>query len=146
MTDLRGLFQNNRRREVNAVTTVVPAIIEEADVRGGTAAVVAASGDYTLLSIPAGSVVTAIYLVVDDAYDVTATLAATIGGVSVLAATSVAAVGITTGTATPMLITSATEDVVATMDVTGTPTKGAAKLVIEYVDYDRATMSYIGEQ
>lgn len=147
-TDLRGLFQNNRRREAQAVVGTVPAIIEPADLREGTAEVVVASGDYTLLTLPNNVVVHNVYLVVDEAYDsaTSATFTASIGGTSVFALpVNVKAVGLSAGTNVPLLVTGGTADVVATMAITGATTTGTAKLVIEYVDYDRGTMSYIGE-
>ena len=144
-TDLRGLFQNNRRREHNAVTVTVPAVITPADLRTGTAAVLAAAGTYTLLTIPAGSVISRAYLVIDDAYDsTTATIAVSIGATAVLTATTCKVVGLTASTGGLPLLITAPPDVVATSALTGTVTTGTAKFVIEFVDYDRATMSYIG--
>lgn len=146
-TDIRTKFQNNRRRETSAVTVSFPAVIEPAELRTATAAVVAASGTYTGVTLPAGTIVKGISLVVDEAFDsaTSATLAATIGGTSVLAATNVKVLGLTTSTTNlPMLLTS-NADLVGTFAIVGAPTKGCAKIVVDYISYDGATLSYIGE-
>jgi len=148
-TDLRGLFENNRRREAHSVTGTVPAIIEQANLREGTAEVTVASGDYTLLSIPNNVLVTGISVVIDNAYDsaTSATINAAIGATGIFtAAVDATTVGVTAGINFPLLVTGGTADLVATMAITGATTKGTAKILIEYVDYDRATMSYIGEE
>ena len=149
-TDVRGLFQNNRRREAHAVTATIPSIIEQADLRSGTAAVTLASGDYTTLTIPANVIVTSVSLVVTDPLaggTVSAgTLAAKIGGTSVLTATTITAAGLTAGTGFPLLVSGNGADLVVTAAVTGIPETGGGQVVVEYTDFDRATMSYIGEE
>jgi len=147
-TDLRGLFENNRRREVNAVTTAIPYVIEAADVREGTAEVVAASGDYTVLTLPAGVLLTSISLIMetDSLYGAASTAAISVGGSSVLAATAINAAGVTAATA-PVLVEGGSADVVITLVVAGTNTaESTVRVAYEYIDYARATMSYIGEQ
>ena len=146
-TDIRGRYENNRRRCKDAVTTQFPLVMQEADLREGTAEVHAVSGDYTALTIPGGVIVTGIRLVVDEAFDsaTSATLAAAIDGTSVLAATDVKTLGLTNSTTNlPMLVT-ANADLVGTFAIVGAGTVGNAKIVVDFVDYDGATLSYLGE-
>ena len=65
-TDIRGLFQNNRRREAHAVTCAVPFVLESADLREGKKQTELANGDYTVLTLPAGVIVTGANLIVED--------------------------------------------------------------------------------
>lgn len=146
-TNIKGLFQNNRRREASALTATFPAVIESADLRAGTAEVVVASGDYTAATIPAGVVITNVFTVVDDVFDsvTSATLTGKVGATAVTAAVDVKAAGLTkSSTNLPMLVT-ADADFTGTFAIVGATTTGTAKLVIEYITYDGATMSYLGE-
>ncbi len=147
--DLRGLFSNNRRRETNAVTSSVPFILEPADLREGTAAVQVTSGDYTTLSIPSGCIVTQATIIVEEGaeYGASSTAAVKVGSTELVPATAIDTAGITIGSAVPILVSGGSEDVVITMVSTGTSTENSVvKVVVEYTDYDRATMSYIGEE
>lgn len=144
--DLTGLYENNRRREVNGVTGKLPFVLAPASLREGTAAVNAISDVYTLGKIPAGVVITGAYLVVTDAevYGALSTATIEIGATTVLAATTIAAGGVTAGTV-PLLLDSA-EDLKVTLVVAGTATDNSnVNVVVEYIDYNRATMSYLGE-
>ena len=147
-TDIKGKFENNRRRETSAVTAEFPLILEGEDIREGTAEVTLVDGAYTASTIPAGTIVTGLRLVVDEAFNsgTSATLSATIGGTSVLGATTVAALGLTDSTTNlPMLVT-ANADLEGTFTFVGTAaTEGNAKIVIEYTTYNGATLSYLGE-
>jgi len=147
--DIRGLFQNNRRREAHAVTAALPFTLDTADLREGTPAVELASGDYTVLTLPMGVLVTGAYLVVeeDNAFDGTVTAQAKIGTVALFsAAIDCTKIGPSLGKAASFpILTSTNEDVTVTMDVTSA-TKGSVKIVLEYIDYNRATMSFIGEE
>ena len=145
-TDIRGLFENNRRRTVDAVTTTFPAVLQEGSLRDGTAATVVESGTYTALTLPKGVIVTGVKLVVDEAFDsaTSATLAVKLGTTAVVAATTVKTAALTaTNSNMPMLLTADT-DVIGTFAITGATTKGIAKVVIEFIDYNGATTSYIG--
>ena len=147
--DLRGLYQNNRRREVNAVTVSVPYVLTAADLREGTAAVVATSAAYTTLTIPGGALITGVSLIVekDVMYGTGSTAQVKIGGIEVVAATAIDAAGATASTAVPILIEGLGEDVEVTLVVAGTPNeKAVARVVITYADYDLATVSFIGEE
>ena len=147
--DLRGLFQNNRRRESHAVVGTVPFVLESADLREGKKELDLTTGDYTLLTIPANVLVTGATMVVEEAgvFDGAGTkVSAKLGTVSIMGDAAVDAAGVTKGTAASFpLLTTTEQDVIATATVAGKGTKGVAKLVISYVDYGRATMSYIGE-
>lgn len=146
-TDIRGLYENNRRREVNAVTSTVPYVLEPADLREGTAEVVVTSGDYLTISIPSGCVVTAADLVIESGaeFGTGSTAAISIGGSSVIPAHAIDVAGLTVGTTVPVLIHGDSEDVVITVVAAGTSTEDSViKVVIEYIDYTLATMSFIG--
>lgn len=148
-TDIRGLYTNNRRREMNAVTLQLPYVMEDADLREGTAVVNSAAGDYTALTLPDGVLVKSITLIVStgEEYAGAATVAATIGGTSVLAATTIAAAGVTESTTNLPLVTEGDADVVLTLAAVEASSDIAnIKVVVEYIDYARATMSYIGEK
>ena len=147
---LMGLFQNNRRREAHSVTCTLPAVISSADLREGTPVETLEAVTYDLLEVPANVIITDVCLVVVDVMDkaVTATLdlADATAPVSLLAATALDAAALTAGTNLPVLVTVPTK---LTATVAGTVaglTEGTAKFVVSYIDYDRATMSYIGEQ
>ena len=109
---------------------------------------VVVSGDYTALTIPAGVIVTGVKLVVEEAYDsaTSATLAVAIGGTAVLTATNVKAAALTDSTGNLPLLVTADADLVGTFAIVGATTTGMAKVVVEFTDYNGATMSYIGEQ
>jgi len=146
-TVLTGLYQNNRRREVCGVTGKLPFVLEAADLREGTAVVNAASGEYTLGVLPAGIVVTAAYLAVTtgEVYGAASTATIEIGSTTLLAATTIAAAGITAGTSVPLLLDSEA-NLTVTLVVAGTATDNSnLNVVVEYIDYNRATMSYLGE-
>ena len=145
-TSLKGRFQNNRRREVNAVTATFPFVLQDADVRTATAEVKMTSGEYIGLTLPANCIVTGVHLVVTDVFNgAGSTAAVEIGGTAAIAATSVTAEGITTSASVPMLLTSAS-DVKVTMVIAGSGTKGECQVVIDYIDYTCATMDYIGAE
>ena len=85
-------------------------------------------------------------MVVTDAevYGALSTATIEIGATTVLAATTIAAGGVTAGTV-PLLLDSA-EDLKVTLVVAGTATDNSnVNVVVEYIDYNRATMSYLGE-
>ena len=108
--DIRGLYQNNRRREAHAVTCSVPFVLEEADLREGKPAVTLTTGDYTTLTLPGNIIVKSVNLVVTDAelFDGAGSkVAVKIGTVSAVADTAVDAAGLTKGVTAsfPMLIT-----------------------------------------
>lgn len=147
-TDLRGKFQNNRRREASAVTVTLPAVLADADLRAGTSAVIAANGDYTGLTLPAGTLITGVKLLVDEAFDsaTSATLAVAIGGTAVVTATNIKALGLTNATGNVPMVLTSSADLVGTFAFVGAPTVGNAKVIVEYVSYNGATMSYIGAE
>jgi len=150
MADLRGLFENNRRRETNAVVGELPYSIESADLRSGTAATVATNEAYTLVSVPSNVVVTNVFLVIETGSEfVAGTCTVTLGGTEVIPAlTSLTTAGITASTAAPLLLEGAQDLVItpASLTVDSGNANAVAKVVVEYIDYDRATMSYIGEE
>ena len=142
--DLKGLFQNNRRREAHSVTLTIPAMIAPADIREGTPAEFVVAGDILeLIELPANIIITDMCVVVTDPMDAGVTLKADIDTTSIVAAAACDTVGLTkAATADPVLVV---EPTLVTAVITGTPTVGAVQIVISYVDFKRATMSYIGE-
>ncbi len=142
--NLRGLFQNNRRREAHSVTISIPALIEPADLREGTPDEFIVAGDtLELLEIPGNVIITDMCIVVTDPMDAGVTLKADIDVTPIIAAGDCATVGLTkSATTDPILVTQPT---LITGVITGTPTVGSVDIVISYVDYKRATMSFIGE-
>jgi len=127
------------------VTLTLPAVIEAADLREGTPAIEAVVGEtYTLGTLPAGIIVTGVCIVVTDVMGTGVTLKSDMGSAPLVAAADCATVGLTMSTTTdPVLLTTATD---VTAEITGNPTGGSVSVVIDYTDYERATMSYIGEQ
>lgn len=146
-TDLRGLFENNRRRETNAVTVSFPFNLGDADLRSGTPEKVMESGEYVGFTLPGGVIVTNAYLVVTDAFDgAGSSIKVDIDTTNIIPAlTDITTEGLTISAVTDMLVVEPV-DVKATMVIDGSGTKGVAEVVIEYIDYKRATMSYIGEE
>jgi len=146
--DLKRLFGNNERRERSAVTATVPFVIAPADIREGVAEEVLVSGNtYTVATIPSGVVITALYLVVDDAFDsaTSAAFAVSLDGVAKIAAGNGAAIGIVeTDVAFPnTLVTGGSVDITVVPTLTGATTKGSIKVVAEYLDYRRSTKSFV---
>ena len=147
-TDIRGLYQNNRRREVSAVVGALPFVLDDADLREGIAEVDIATGDYTVLTIPADMIITGVQMVVkeDNVFDgAGTTMSLDIGGATVVALTPVDVPVFKDGVGLPLITTSAT-DVIFAAVVAGSGTQGKVQAIITYIDYDRATMSYIGEE
>lgn len=144
-TDLRGLYENNRRRETSAVTVSFPFVLGESDLRAGTPAETMVSGEYIGFTLPGGVIVTNAYMVITDAFDgVGSTIKVDIDTTTIIPAlTSLTAEGLTISAVSDMLITEPV-DVKATVVIAGSGTKGEAEIVIEYIDYKRATMSFIG--
>ena len=142
--NLRGLFQNNRRREAHSVTITIPALIEAADLREGTPDEFVVAGDtLELLELPGNIIITEMCVVVTDPMDAGVTLKADIDAASIVVAADCTTAGLTKAATTdPILVTAPT---LITGVISGTPTIGSVDIVISYVDYKRATMSYIGE-
>ena len=149
MADLRGLFQNNRRREAQAVVGKLPYSIEPADIREGTDAVVATNEAYTLCTLPDNVIVTGAYLVVETGSEfVAGTCQVAIGGTVVIPAlTDLTTAGITASDDAPLLLEGQNDIIITPASLTVDEGNALAetKVVVEYIDYDRATMSYIGE-
>ncbi len=149
MGNLKGLFENNRRRESQAITGKLPYSIEAANLREGTAEVVATNEAYTLVTLPDNVIVTNAFLVVETGSEFAAgTCAVTIGGTTVIpSTTSLTAAGITASSDAPLLLEGSNDVVItpAALTVTSANSNAVVKVVVEYIDYDRATMSYIGE-
>ncbi len=148
MGTLTGLFSNNRRREAQAVVGTLPYAIESADLREGTAAVVATNELYTLLNFPDNVVITSVSLVVETGCEFAAgTALVKIGSTTVIPATTVATAGITASDDCPLLLEGDNALTVTPASLTVTDANADARLrvVVEYIDFDRATMSYIGE-
>ncbi len=148
-TDIRGLFSNNRRRETNAVSGSVPFVLAPADLRTGTDVEEASNGGYTVLTLPAGVLVTGINAIIEEGNEFSSgTFKATIGGTEVIpAATPLDTAGVVRSAAEHMLTTAGGADVVITL--AGGPAGSEVSivnLVIDYIDFNRATMSYIGEE
>ena len=154
MADLRGLFSNNRRREVNGVTGVLPYSIADADIREGTVEVVLGNEASTLVTIPAGCLITEAYAVVETGSEFVAGEAiVSIGSVAEVIGVAITPIDLTTaGVTSPEavlpIITEADTDVVVTttaVTVDAGNAKAQLRVVLAYTDYKRATMSYIGE-
>ena len=147
-TDLTGLFQNNRRRESHSVTLTLPAVLEQANLREGKAVVTAPDATAIILGVlPAGLIITDMCVVVTDVMDAGITLKADLvdGATTtpVVAAAPLDAAGLTkSATADPVLTVLDTQLVA---ELSGPVSKGAVQIVINYTDYARATMSYLGE-
>jgi len=150
MADLRGLFKNNRRREINAVVGTLPYAIADADLRTGDAAVVATNEAYTLVTLPAGTVVTGVNLLVETGSEfIAGTCKVDIGATTVIPAlTDLTTAGITASDDAPLLLDAAYDVVItpASLTVAAGNANAVVRVEIEYVDYNRATMSYIGEE
>jgi len=150
---LMGMFQNNRRREAHSVTCTIPAVIATADPRENIPndELIAVGDVLELLEIPANVIVTEACIVVTDPMDsTTCTLKLDIDTIVLAAAAPVAADNtsalVDASTNLPALITAPTKVTATVVALTGILTRGSAKLVLSYIDFDRATMSYIGEQ
>ncbi len=147
--DIKGLYSNNRRREINSVTCSLPYVLAPADLREGTAQSVVISADaYTALTIPAQSVIQSVYLIVEagNEYGAASVVTVKVGATEVVASTTIAAAGITEGTNIPLLVDGSAEDIIITPTLAGTSTdKSEVKVLINYVDYDLGTVSFIGE-
>jgi len=149
MADLRGLFQNNRRREVQAVVGQLPYSLEDADLREGTSEVVATNEAYTLGTLPTGIIVTGVQLIVETGSEfVAGTCDVAIGSTTVIPlATDLTTAGITASDDCPLLLEGDNDIVITPASLTVDAGNAAAnvKVIVEYIDYDRATMSFIGE-
>ena len=150
MADLRGLFANNRRREAQAAVGTLPYAIADADIREGTAAVVATNEAYTLLTLPDNILVTSVDLIVETGGEfVAGTATVTIGATTVIPAlTDLTTAGITSSDDCPIIVEGSADVVItpASLTVDAGNALAKVKVVIGYVDFDRATMSYIGEE
>ena len=148
--NITGLFQNNRRRETNAVTCSLPYVLASADLREGTAQEVVISADaYTALNIPANSIVERVHLVVEAGgeYGAGSTVTVKVGSTEVIASTTIAAAGLTSASVIPLLIDGSSEPIIITPTLAGTSTEDSViKVVVTYTDYDLGTVSYIGEE
>ncbi len=150
---LMGLFQNNRRRESHSVTCTLPAIINSADLREGTPAETLDALTYDLIEIPANVIITDVCVVVTDVMDVAGTATLDLDDAAGVVNFLTAGVALETAALTagdtsklPVLVTSPTKISSTVTGAGAALTKGEMKFVISYIDYDRATMSYIGEQ
>ena len=144
--NLRGKFQNNRRREANVVTITVPVEVEGADLREGKAPVTLAPADLVqCLDVPAGVIITSVYLAITTPSTVAASVKFDIGADALMADTPINAAGLTNDPAFVPLLVTDPQTIVCTMGGAAA-TDGEASLVVEYFDYTRATMSYIGEE
>lgn len=150
MADLRGLFQNNRRREVSAVTGTLPYAIEAADIREGTAEVVATNEAYTLITLPAGIIVTGVSLIVETGREfVAGTVSASVGATVVIPLlTDLTTAGVTVSDDTPIVLEADTDITItpASLTVDAGNAKARVRVIVEYTDFSRATMSFIGER
>lgn len=146
-TDVRGLFGSNRRREVNAVTCTLPYVIGSEDIREGIAEVVLASGDYTVLTIPGNVILNTLSLVVPPGatFGVGSTATVLVDGSVELPDGAIDSEGLDVAATMPMYLSSPS-DIVIRLALAGTSTEAACvKLIMEFIDFDRATMDYIGE-
>jgi len=146
--NIKGLYSNNRRRETNAVTCSVPYVLGAADLREGTPQEVVITADaYTCLTIPANCIVTAVNLVIEAGaeYGTGSTVGVKLGAIDVITAGATDAAGLIAGTNVPALVDGSSEDLIITPALAGTSTEDSViKVVVEYTDYDLATVSYIG--
>jgi hypothetical protein len=91
----------------------------------------------TLGAIPAGALITSVQIITSTLFDSATTLIVTIGGTNTATATTITAAGVYPITlATTFASTAAnvgSTDALITYTATGTPTSGAATIVVSYV-------------
>ena len=94
----------------------------------------------TIGSIPAGSLITGVQIITSTLFDSATTLIVTIGGTNTATATTITSAGVYNVTLAagfaPTAANSGTTDDLITYTATGTPTSGAATIVITYVVRD----------
>lgn len=94
----------------------------------------------TLGAIPAGSLITGVQIITSTLFDSATTLIVTIGGTNTATATTITAAGVYPVTLAagfaPTAANSGNTDDLITYTATGTPTSGAATIVITYVVRD----------
>lgn len=147
MGDISTRFGNNKRREASAHRGILPYVIQEADSRQGIVKeIVLTATDYILGTIPANVIVTKAYLNVTEAYTAatTATVTVNLGATALFTNVDVKTVALTASAITGVL-TSAPSNIVAQFAFVGAETGeiGELEVVIEYIDYNRDTGSYV---
>ena len=143
--DIKGLFENNRRKEASAVTMTLPAKIKDGELRTGTPDTLVTTGDViTLGTLPAGIIVTNVCGVVLDVMDA-GTFKVDADTVALFAALDGTTVGLTQGVPAAPFMVAVDTDIVITATAGPTLPAGSVKIVIEYITIEGNTMSYLGE-
>jgi len=135
-TSITTKFLNPDKRESEALTVTLPAILDEGGGRLQAAPSYAQFGeDYVASVAPKESILGKSYLLVEEAFEALATVTVTIGGVALFTDVLVSSTGLTVSAAEDELLL-AGGDVVITLGVgSGDATVGKLKVVTNYTPY-----------
>ena len=135
-TSITTRFLNQDKRESEALTVTLPAVLDEGGGRLQSAPSYAQFGEaYTASVAPKESILGKTYLIVEEAFEALSTVTVTIGGVAMFTGVAISATGITVSAAEDALLL-AGGDVVITLNVgTGDATVGKLKVVTNYTPY-----------
>lgn len=134
-TSITTRFLNQDKRESEALTVTLPAIIEEGGGRANAAIVYAQGGEeYVAAVAPKQSITGKAYIVVEEAFIAGTTADITIGGQALFSAADVAATGIVVSTAEDLLLETG-GDVSITLSGSGDLTVGKLRVIVNYTPY-----------
>lgn len=135
-TSITAKFLNQDKRETEALTVTLPSILEEGGGRLQSAPTYAQFGeDYIAAVAPKESVLGKSYLLVEEAFEATATATVTINGIALFTDAPVSATGLVTSTVEDELLLAGGDVVITLGTLTGDATVGKLKVVTNYTPY-----------
>jgi len=135
-TSITAKFLNQEKRESEALTVTLPAILDEGGGRTNAAVSYAQFGeDYSAAVSPKESVLGKSYLIVEEAFAATATVTVTLNGESLFTDAPISSTGMVTSTAEDVLLLTAGEMVITLGTLTGDALVGKLKIVNNYTPY-----------
>ena len=135
-TSITAKFLNQDKRETEALTVTLPAIIDEGGGRNQAAPVYAQFGeDYIAAVAPKEAILGKSHLVVEEAFAAAATVTVTINGIALFTDQAVAATGLFTSTVEDELLLTGGDIVITLGTLTGDALVGKLKVVNNYTPY-----------
>ena len=135
-TSITDKFLNQDKRETEALTVTLPAILDEGGGRNQSAPTYAQFGEPYVASVaPKESILGKSYLIVEEAFANTATVTVSINGVDIFTDIVIATAGLTISTVEDELFLLGGDVVITLGTLTGDATVGKLKVVNNYTPY-----------
>jgi len=135
-TSITAKFLNQDKRETEALTVTLPAVLDEGGGRNQSAPTYMQGGEDYIASVgPKESIIGKSYLVVEEAFPAGALVTVSLGATVLFTGVAVSATGITISTVEDVLFLTGSDMTITVSGVTGDITTGKLAVITNYVPY-----------